>query len=74
MLQCEHCDYTATQSGQLKVHSRKHTGEMFQCEYCDFTTTQSGHLKAHSRKHTGENKTHDETKTKQTKPMCSRSS
>ena len=51
MLQCQYCDYRTTQSGALKAHSRKHTGDMLQCQHCDYTTTQSGNLKVHSLKH-----------------------
>ena len=51
---CEHCDFRTARSYDLKVHSRKHTGERLRCEYCDYTTTRSDNLNRHSRKHTGE--------------------
>ena len=38
----------------LKVHYRKHTGDMLQCQHCDYTTAYSNNMKSHSRKHTGE--------------------
>ena len=52
---CGYCDFQTARSGNLKIHSRKHTGEMLQCQHCDYTTTKSRLLKFHSRKHTGEN-------------------
>ena len=54
VLQCKHCDYTSTRSYNLKVHSRKHTGDLLQCQHCDYTTAYSNSLKEHSRKHTGD--------------------
>ena len=51
---CGYCDFQTHRSFDLKVHSRKHTGEMLQCQQCDYTTARSRDLKVHSRKHTGE--------------------
>ena len=48
---CGDCDFQTAYSGSLKVHSRKHTGEMLQCQHCDYTTVHSRNLKVHSRKH-----------------------
>ena len=54
VLQCQHCDYTTAYSGDLKAHSRKHTGDMLRCQQCDYVTTRLDCLKKHSRKHTVE--------------------
>ena len=53
---CGYCDFQTARSDNLKVHFRKHTGEMIQCQHCDYTTTYSSALKVHSRKHTASGK------------------
>ncbi|KAH3750486.1 putative zinc finger protein 66 [Dreissena polymorpha] len=49
------CSYSSKNSGHLKIHMRKHTGErQYTCEVCGYLCKQSGNLKTHMRIHTGE--------------------
>ena len=52
---CDICDYSATQSGDLKKHKRIPSGEKpYKCDVCGFSTTTSGNLKTHKLIHSGE--------------------
>ena len=52
---CNQCDYSCTQSGNLKQHMTTHSGEKhFNCDQCDYSCNQAGSLKKHMRQHTGE--------------------
>jgi hypothetical protein len=51
------CFYATTRAGDLKEHSRTHTGEKpFACSWegCKYISSQAGNLKRHTRIHTGE--------------------
>ena len=52
---CNECDYTATISGNLKIHvMAKHEGIRYNCDECDHVATQPGSLKVHvMAKHRG---------------------
>uniref|UniRef100_A0A8D8M5H6 Protein hunchback n=2 Tax=Cacopsylla melanoneura TaxID=428564 RepID=A0A8D8M5H6_9HEMI len=53
--QCELCDYTCKQSGNLKAHMVVHTEERpYQCEICEYTCKQSSSLRKHMLVHTEE--------------------
>ncbi|KAF7654610.1 hypothetical protein LDENG_00067170, partial [Lucifuga dentata] len=52
---CSVCGKNYTQSGDLKIHMRIHTGEnVFICSECGKNFTQNRNLKTHMRIHTGE--------------------
>ncbi|XP_071062543.1 zinc finger protein 79-like [Pseudochaenichthys georgianus] len=52
---CSVCKQALSQSGHLKAHMRRHTGEKpHSCSVCKKAFSQSGSLKSHMRRHTGE--------------------
>ena len=52
---CEQCDYSCTQTSDLKKHMPKHTGEKpFACNQCNYSCSRSNSLKRHMLSHTGE--------------------
>ena len=45
---CQHCNYRAINSGNLKVHVQtKHEGIKYPCQQCDYQATQSCSLQRH---------------------------
>ena len=46
--QCPHCEYKATQKGNLQNHIKSiHEGQKFQCPHCEYKASQKGHLQRH---------------------------
>ena len=53
--ECDVCEKSFRQSGDLKKHKRIHTNEKpYECDVCEKRFTQSGNLKTHMRIHTNE--------------------
>lgn len=52
---CSYCGRSFSNSSNLTVHIRRHTGERpFSCEFCDARFPRSSDLQCHRRTHTGE--------------------
>ena len=52
---CEQCDYSSTQSQNLKTHKLIHTGEKpFACKQCNYFCSHYSSMKYHMLSHTGE--------------------
>lgn len=52
---CSYCGRSFSNSSNLTVHIRRHTGERpFSCEFCDAKFPRSSDLQCHRRTHTGE--------------------
>ena len=45
---CDHCEYKATEKGDLKKHTMPvHKGIKYQCDHCEFKATTQGNFKRH---------------------------
>lgn len=52
---CSYCGRSFSNSSNLTVHIRRHTGERpFSCEFCSARFPRSSDLACHRRTHTGE--------------------
>ena len=49
---CTLCDYKTDAPGNLKIHTRKHTGERpYKCDICSYTSTRKWNLTSHKQTH-----------------------
>ena len=52
---CNQCEYTTSQTGNLRMHVKIHSGEKSKkCNQCDFASNHAGHLSRHLKTHSGE--------------------
>ena len=52
---CDQCDKTFSQKGNLKIHYLVHTGvKPFVCDICEQSFTSNENLQSHRRTHTGD--------------------
>ena len=48
--QCDQCDYSASTTGNLKIHKGIHTGVKYTCDICNYTSLRPSDIKRHSLK------------------------
>ena len=52
---CRKCDYSFSHAGDLRRHSKMHSGEKtHKCNQCDFASSYASALKGHLKTHSGE--------------------
>ena len=52
---CNQCEFSSSQTGDLRRHLKVHSGEKSnKCNQCEFSSSQTGDLRRHLKVHSGE--------------------
>ena len=52
---CNQCDYASSHAGNLRQHSKIHSGKKSnKCKQCNFASSRAGNLRTHLKTHSGE--------------------